>query len=120
MRVAFTTSGNDLDAPLDGRFGRALRFLVYDVDQKSFRLIENAQSLSAAQGAGIQAAETVVRARVNAVVTGHCGPKAFRALSAAGVAVYNSDAATVGQALSAFEAGALKATTAPDVEGHWA
>jgi predicted Fe-Mo cluster-binding NifX family protein len=120
MKVAFTTSGDDLDAPLDSRFGRAPRFLVYDMDHKAVELIDNAQSLNAAQGAGIQAAETVVRAGVGAVVTGHCGPKAFRALSAAGVAIYNCSATTVGQALSAFEEGTLAAATTPDVEGHWA
>jgi predicted Fe-Mo cluster-binding NifX family protein len=119
VRAAFTTSGEDLGAPLDSRFGRAPRFLVYDLDQNTFTLVDNAQSLNAAQGAGIQAAETVVRARVSAVVTGHCGPKAFRALSTAGVAVYSSNAVTVADALDELRSGRLKPAKTADVEGHW-
>lgn len=120
MKIAFTTSGTGPDAPLDGRFGRAPCFLVYDLEGDAWRLLDNAQNLGAAQGAGIQAAEAVVRAGAKAVVTGHCGPKAFRVLAAAGVAVYNSDAATVTAALADYRAGRLVPAGGADVEGHWA
>jgi predicted Fe-Mo cluster-binding NifX family protein len=119
VKVAFTTSGKDLTAPLDARFGRAPGFLVYDIDSSTAEYIDNQQSLDAAQGAGIQAAETVVRSGAQAVVTGHCGPKAFRGLSAAGVKIYNTDQPTVAAALEAFKAGKLKPAESADVEGHW-
>ena len=119
MKVAFTTSGSSLDSPLDSRFGRAPGFLVYDTDSSTAEFIDNQQSLNAAQGAGIQAAETVVRAGAKALVTGHCGPKAFRVLCAAGVKVYNTDQPTVAAALAAFKAGKLKPADSADVEGHW-
>jgi predicted Fe-Mo cluster-binding NifX family protein len=61
MKVAFTTSGNDLNAPLDSRFGRAPKFLVYDLDSETFEVVDNQQNLNAAQGAGMQPAETVAR-----------------------------------------------------------
>ena len=75
--------------------------------------------MDSAQGAGIQAAQTVARALVQAVVTGHCGPKAFRVLSAAGIAVYTTDAATVAEALERFRSGSLSALRSADVDGHW-
>lgn len=118
-KIAFTTSGTDLAAAMDPRFGRAPHFLLYDLEQKSVQLIDNQQSRSAAQGAGIQAAEIVVRAGADVLVTGHCGPKAFRVLDAAGVVVYNCNAATVEEALSALIAGSLQPASAADVEGHW-
>ncbi len=118
-KIAFTTSGQDLAAEMDPRFGRAARFLIYDVEQKSIQLLENQQARNAAQGAGIQAAETIVRAGVDALVTGHCGPKAFRVLNAAGVVVYNCDAATVEDALTAVQGGSLVPASSSDVEGHW-
>ncbi len=118
-KIAFTTSGNDLKAELDPRFGRAQFFLVYDLQQNSIQIIDNKQSRSAAQGAGIQAAEIVARAGVDALVTGHCGPKAFKALSAAGVAVYNCDAMTIEDALEALKSGSLQQASSADVEGHW-
>lgn len=53
MKVAFTISGNDRDASLDSRFGRALGFIIYDTDNGTFDVIDNQQNLNAAQGAGI-------------------------------------------------------------------
>ena len=85
MKVAFTTSGNDLSATLGNRFGRAARFLIYNLDTNNFTVIDNRQNLNAAQGAGIQSAEAVARSGAKSLVTGHCGPKAFRVLSAAGL-----------------------------------
>ena len=119
MKIAFSTSGEGLDAPLDARFGRAPKFLVYDLQEGGFAVIDNRQNLNAAQGAGIQSAETVVRSGAAALVSGHCGPKAFRVLSAAGVKVYASDAPTVAAALEDFKAGRLREASGADVEGHW-
>lgn len=119
MKLAFSASGDDLVAPLNGRFGRAPKFLVYDLDTDTFAVVDNQQSLDAAQGAGIQAAENVVHSGARGVVTGHCGPKAFRVLSAAGVAVFTTDAPTVASALARYRAGALVELTRADVEGHW-
>ena len=119
MKIAFSTSGESLDAPLDSRFGRAPRFLVYDLESNAFELIDNKPNLNAAQGAGIQSAQTVVRAGAAAVVTGHCGPKAFRVLSAAGIKVYNSDAATLFEVLALYREGKLVCAEAANVEGHW-
>ncbi len=119
MKIALSTSGNDLNAALDTRFGRAAKFLVLDLDNGEFEIIDNQQNLNAAQGAGIQSAETVIRSGAKALVSGHCGPKAFRVLAAAGVKVYTSDAPTVAVALEKFKAGELKEATGADVEGHW-
>jgi len=119
VKIAFSTSGENLDAPLDGRFGRASKFILYDLEKEYFEVIDNQQNLNAAQGAGIQAAEAVVRAGANGIVTGHCGPNAYRALCAAGVAIYNCEAPTVAAALTAFRAGVLLPMESADVEGHW-
>jgi len=120
MKIIFTTSGNDLSAPLDSRFGRALKFLVYDKDLETFEVIDNHPNMNAAQGAGIQAAQQVAQAGAQILITGHCGPKAFRVLQAAGIQVYNSDAPTVADALKAYLAGNIKPMKTADVEGHWA
>jgi len=119
MKVAFTSSGSNLDAPLDGRFGRAPKFILYDLDNNAFGVIDNQQNLNAAQGAGIQSAEAVARAGANCVVTGHVGPKAFRALSAAGIKVFTTDAPTVAAALELYRQGALTEARSADVDGHW-
>ncbi|HRS90441.1 MAG TPA: NifB/NifX family molybdenum-iron cluster-binding protein [Candidatus Marinimicrobia bacterium] len=119
MKIAFTTSGNDLNAPLDNRFGRAAKFLIYDLATDTFEIIDNQQNLNAAQGAGIQSAETVVRSGAKALVTAHCGPKAFRVLQSAAVKIYTTSAATVAAALADYRAGRLSESQSEDVTGHW-
>lgn len=109
MKLAITTSGRSTEAPLDPRFGRAPRFLVFDTDTNAFDVVDNRAGLEAAQGAGIQAAETLARLGVQCVVTGHCGPNALRALGHARIEVYNSDARTVAEAIDAYKAGKLVA-----------
>ena len=118
MKIVFTTAGSNLDAPMDSRFGRAPGFLIYDLDSGTFEMADNRQKMGAAQGAGIQAAETVARLGAKALVTGHCGPKAFRVLRAAGIAIYNTDAPTVAEALDRYRTGILIEAGSADVEGH--
>ena len=120
MKIALTTSGNDLNAPLDSRFGRAPKFLIYDLEANTFEIVDNEQNLNAAQGAGIQSAQTVARLGVKALVTGHCGPKAFIVLKAANIKIYNTAAATVTEALEQYRSGKLTEAAYADVDGHWA
>ncbi|MDY0189825.1 MAG: NifB/NifX family molybdenum-iron cluster-binding protein [Desulfuromonas sp.] len=119
MKIAISTSGSTLDAPIDSRFGRAVRFLVYDTEQKTFSMVENEQNLNAAQGAGIQAAKTVVDSGAQAVISGHCGPKAFTVLSSAGIAIYHCETGTIQEALEQYASGKLQPAKDANVEGHW-
>jgi len=119
MKIAFTSSGPDLSSPLDPRFGRAAGFLSLDTETGETVYTANDQNLNAAQGAGIQAAQNVAATGAEAVITGHCGPKAFRILSASNIAVYPCSAATVGEALELYKADNLTAADGADVEGHW-
>jgi predicted Fe-Mo cluster-binding NifX family protein len=119
MKVAFTAAGADLDGPLDPRFGRAPRFIVYDIESGSREILDNTQNLNAAQGAGIQAAATIARSGAECLVTGHCGPKAFQVLGAAGVRIYLTDAPTVAEALRRFQAGEIAGASMADVDSHW-
>ncbi len=119
MKIAITSQGADLSSQVDPRFGRARMFIIYDVDSGEFEAVDNEQNLNAAQGAGIQAAQNVADQGVEYVLTGHCGPKAFSALNAAGVKVIVGVEGSVQEAIEKFKAGELKPTDAADVDGHW-
>ena len=119
MKVAVTSQGTDLEAGVDPRFGRCRYFVLVDTETGDFRAVDNAQNLNAPSGAGIQAAQNVVNLGAEAVLTGHCGPKAFGALSAAGVKVYVGVEGTVREAVKALQAGELQVSAGADVEGHW-
>ena len=119
MRVALTAQKDEIDGPVDPRFGRARWFIVYNTETNEFAAHTNEQNLNAAQGAGIQAAQNVARLGVEAVITGHVGPKAFATLKAAHIKVYTGVAGTVKEAVDMLKAEKLQAVDQPDVEGHW-
>lgn len=119
MKIAVSAEQGTPDSPVDSRFGRAKYFMVHDTETGAWNTIDNVQNLQAAQGAGIQSASTVVNAGCDTLLTGHCGPKAFSALTRAGVAVYLITAGTVQAAVDAMKKGTLKKLDAADVEGHW-
>lgn len=119
MKIAISSQGKDLSSNIDERFGRAKIFIIYDLDNKNFKVIENTQNLNAQEGAGIQSAANVSREGVSAVITGNCGPKAFKTLQAAKVKVYLIANKTVEQAIEDYENKVLKEQTNANVEGHW-
>ncbi len=119
MKVVITTQGDSPDSQVDPRFGRAQDFLVYDTDTDAYTPLSNTQNLQAQQGAGIQAGRTVTDAGAQALLTGNCGPKAFRVLNEAGVKVYVGVTGTAREAVEAFQKGELTEATSANVEGHW-
>jgi len=109
MKVVLTSSGESLDSPLDPRFGRAQKFILFDTDTNEHQVVDN----------GIQAAQNVSRLNAEYLITGHCGPKAFRTLQAAGIKVIVGVEGTVAEVMEKFKAGKLTPTETSDVEGHW-
>lgn len=121
MKLAITSTGETADSMLDLRFGRAAFFSVFTLPEGGHETVKNDCKLNAVQGAGIQAAEHVANLGAEVLITGHCGPKAFKALTAAGIKVFCCETeCKISEALEAFKAGKLKQLSAPDVEGHWA
>lgn len=119
MRVAISSQGDDLDSGVDPRFGRASRFLLVDTKTMSFEVIENTQSLHLPQGAGIQAAQTIISHNPDAVLTGNCGPKAFKVLQAAGVEVVTGVKGKIMDVIQAYLEGRYQPAKVPNVDGHW-
>lgn len=119
MKIAITTAGNNLSAPIDSRFGRAPKFLIYDTDFGTYHVKDNVQNLNAAQGAGIQSALNLKQERVDCVITGNCGPKAYATLDAADVDIYTCTEGTIEEALKQFKNGRLNKAQEANVEAHW-
>ncbi len=119
MKLAVTSLGETLDSPIDQRFGRARYFVLYDTETEEWSSHDNQQNLNAAQGAGIQAGQKVAEIGAEAVITGHCGPKAFATLKAGNIELYPGASGTVKEAISAFSEGTLHKSENADVEGHF-
>ena len=118
-RIAVTSEGPSLDDLVDPRFGRAAGFVVVDLETMDTQYIDNGQSQVMAQGAGIQAAELVARAGVRCLLTGYVGPKAFKALSAAGIKVgQNLEGLTVRDAVERFKSDQVEMAKAANRAGR--
>jgi predicted Fe-Mo cluster-binding NifX family protein len=111
MRVAITSQGPDLTSQVDPRFGRARYIIVIDTETEEFTVLDNSRNLNAAQGAGIQTVRDVLRENVDAVLTGHVGPKAQEALEAAGVQVLLGISGTVEEAFRELKSSQLKSVS---------
>lgn len=119
-KIAVSSQSEGLDALVDARFGRANGFMVVDTESMEYSYLANSAAQNQAQGAGIAAAELVAKAGVQAVLTGHVGPKAFQALQAAGVEAYpDLEGKTVREAVELYRQGKLQKTQAPTRQGHW-
>ncbi len=102
MKVAITALESDLQAQIDTRFGRARYFIIIDTDTMEFEAISN-DSAETAHGAGIQSAQLMNSKGVSAVITGHVGPNAYQALTAAGTQIFQTGVCTVAKAVEAFK-----------------
>ncbi|HHP7235681.1 MAG TPA: NifB/NifX family molybdenum-iron cluster-binding protein [Desulfobacterales bacterium] len=120
MKIAISSTGTDLDAQIDPRFGRCAHFVFLDTEDERVDAYEN-QSAALSVGAGIQAAEFVVCQGAEALITGHCGPNAVAVFAAAGIGVYSGQTGTVKDAVARLQAGELTAASqasAPENAGR--
>jgi predicted Fe-Mo cluster-binding NifX family protein len=115
--IAVTSEGPLMDDMVDPRFGRAGGFVVVDLATGQSSYMDNGNSQTMAQGAGIQAAENIAKTGAGAVLSGFVGPKAFQALSAAGIQVIQEvENMTVRQAVDKYKRGELTVAAAPNAQ----
>jgi predicted Fe-Mo cluster-binding NifX family protein len=119
MKIAITSKGTTLDAQMDPRFGRADYILVVDTETLEFETIDNSKNKNAFKGAGIQTSVAVSDAGAEVLLTGYCGPNAFKTLDASGIKVVNDQSGTVADAIEAFKRGSVEYATSANKDGHW-
>jgi predicted Fe-Mo cluster-binding NifX family protein len=120
MRIALTVTEKSENAKVDPRFGRCAAFCVYDEETGEKKFIDNTQNLNAAQGAGIQAAQNILKENINVLITGNVGPKAFGLLQGSNVKIYiGASGMTIDEAIKNFKDGKLEETTGATKPGHW-
>lgn len=110
MKIAVSALGDNLQAQVDPRFGRAQFFIIVDTETMDFEAISNV-SVNAAHGAGIQSGQLMSNKGIAAIITGQVGPNAFQTLSAIGIQIYQATGGNVAQAVEAFKNGKLQLIT---------
>jgi predicted Fe-Mo cluster-binding NifX family protein len=117
MKVAISSSGPNLNSPVDPRFGRAPYLLIVDSDTMQSEALEN-PNIAASRGAGIQTAQMVTNKGVQAVLTGNIGPSACDALSATGVEMVIGVRGTVRSAVERYLQGQLQPAGQSNLQPH--
>ena len=117
MKVCVTSTGSDLNALIDPRFGRCMVFLFIDTETMEFEAVAN-PAATAGGGAGTKAAQIVADKGAIAVLTGNVGPNAYSALDAAGIKIYVGLSGSCKEAVDKFKNSKLETTAAPSVGRH--
>jgi predicted Fe-Mo cluster-binding NifX family protein len=118
MKIALSSTGQDLDAQIDPRFGRCAFFLIVDPDDMSFKAFKN-ENANLSGGAGIQSAQFVSSKGAEVVITGNVGPNAYKTLSAAGVKLITGQLDTVREAIEKYKKGELKNASDTSVSSQY-
>jgi len=103
MKIAVTSTGRTLTSKVDPRFGRASYFIIIDSESGDFQAVENSQNLNLPQGAGIQAGKTIIENGAEVLITGNCGPKAFKVLESAGISIITGAKGTVDEVVQMYK-----------------
>ena len=74
MRVAITSTGNNLQSTIDPRFGRCAYFVIFDTESKATEFIPN-PNIDAIDGAGPASVQLVASRNISKVVSGEFGMK---------------------------------------------
>ena len=118
MKIAFSSTGTDLDSEIDPRFGRCAYFLIVNLDDMSFEAVEN-ESMSLGGGAGIQSGQFIASTGASVIITGNVGPNASRTLNAAGVDVIVGVGGPIRDAVERYKRGELSPTDQANVPDHF-
>ncbi len=110
MRIAVSANGKNLEDQLDSRFGRAAWFLIIDSSTMKYSSFHN-PNIDAAGGAGTQSAQFVLEKGAETVITGRCGPNAFRVLKTARIPVFEAKNGTIREILQQWKDGKLTEIT---------
>ena len=118
MKIAVTSKGTDLDSQVDPRFGRAVYILIVDTENLEFEVLDNKDNVNAFKGAGIQAASMVSDKGAEVLLTGFCGPNAFKTLEAAKIKIVTDMSGTVRDAVKVFNEGKYVFSDEANTEGQ--
>ncbi len=118
MKIAISATGKTLDSEVDPRFGRCQYFIVADMETDDFEALDNS-SAAASGGAGISAAQMIVKKGVEAVLTGNCGPNAHQVFSSARLKVITGVSGKIKDAIAEYKHGTYSAAQQANVPDHY-
>jgi predicted Fe-Mo cluster-binding NifX family protein len=102
---------------VEARFGRSDYFLMIDPDTLDFDALPN-PNISLRSGAGPQSAQLMANKGISVVLTGNCGPNAFKTFGAAGIEVITGVTGQVRHAVELFKSGKMAKAAESNVQSN--
>lgn len=106
MKTMLTTDQPYLEGKISNRFARASYFLIYDLENGQFQVIEN--SFIGTHGAGPKVVQIAIDNDVSAIISAIPGETAMDALKESKIKVYDGRGFSAKDAIEKFKNGALK------------
>lgn len=119
MKIAIPVDENSLNTGVCISFGRAPYFMIFDTDTNKGEFLVNSAAESQG-GAGVKAAQSIVDAGADVLLTPRCGDNAVEVFKAAGIKLYKTKDGTAMDNIKAFLASGLQLLTEshPGFHGH--
>ena len=117
MKVAVSSTGPNMDADIDPRFGRCPYFIIIDTESMAYEALENTIAASSS-GAGISTTQMITNIEVQAVLTGNCGPNAYQILEAAGIKLFTGISGNINDAIATYKNEQFSTTSKPNVSNR--
>lgn len=110
MRIAFTSSGKDLDAMIDPRFGRTAYIVLLDTENGQVEVYDNSAVQNEAHGAGTATAQQLYRLYPDVLITGNGpGETALKVLKSIDIRIFvDAHQLLLHEAVHQFEIGRLR------------
>lgn len=105
--IAIASTGDSLNSTIPRTFGRAEKFIIYNLKTDTFEVINNKYANSSS-GAGTQMAWEIADRKVEVVIGQNFGPKSLDVLMSANIKVIRNVTGTVKDAVENFKKGKLK------------
>ncbi|NOQ21165.1 MAG: dinitrogenase iron-molybdenum cofactor biosynthesis protein [Candidatus Aegiribacteria sp.] len=117
MKVIVSSTGKSVDDAISTVFGRTEFYLLVDTKDFSSESFDN-PALNQSSGAGIQAAQFVLKKNPGSVISSSIGPNAYEVLSAGSVPCYTATGGTVRETVEAFNRGELPMMGTANADSH--
>lgn len=106
MKIGVPIDMPSTDEPVSSTFGRSKKFLIYDTDSKETRYIDNL-AMNSQGGAGIKAAQVILDAGVDVLLTPQCGENAAKVLHESHVTLFQTTSGSAQYNINQFLQGKL-------------
>jgi len=117
MKVIVSSTGKSVDDPISTVFGRTEFYLLVDTGDFTHESFDN-PAANQSSGAGIQAAQFVLKKNPESVISQSIGPNAYEVLTAGSIPCFTASGGTARETVEAFNRGELPMMGAANANSH--